>query len=148
VLAAHRKVANADNLAAALGSRLTQALELTKDGEHYRDRIEKVFGATTVQQAVCGLSLETIPSEQLDRPTLLALVEALRITGLGRLVEPTGTALPEKASIVPMAKITPVKKPVAETPAKVERPEPAADSAPTIPAEEEGAKAALTRRAS
>jgi CheY-like chemotaxis protein len=144
VLAAHRKVANADNLAAALGSRLTQALELTKDGEHYRDRIEKVFGATTVQQAVCGLSLETIPSEQLDRPTLLALVEALRITGLGRLVEPTGTALPEKASIVPMAKITPVKKPVAETPAKVERPEPAADSAPTIPAEEEGAKAALT----
>jgi CheY-like chemotaxis protein/curved DNA-binding protein CbpA len=88
-LAALKKLTPVEEVSGELQPLLGQALRLTPIGEPLRDRIEAVFGASVLRQLVSGLSLLQITEGDLDLPTLLVEVHALRVTGLVELCAPS-----------------------------------------------------------
>lgn len=139
VLGALKKMTRAADLSELLGPQLDQAMELTEAGEAFKGKIEQAFDAVTLHRAIAGASLQRLADAGMDLPSLLVVVDALLVSGLGRLCPPTTDAVPLEPGAVPMAKIAvrrvvarPSKTPSEEQPAAPAQGRPAAEPEPRV----------------
>jgi serine/threonine protein kinase len=70
----------------AMAPFLNLGVKLSPAGEHFRARIDKVFGIEVVQRLTTGNSLGDIVHREADPTRLLGLTKALRVAGLAEFV--------------------------------------------------------------
>jgi serine/threonine protein kinase len=70
----------------AMAPFLNLGVQLSSAGEHFRGRIDKVFGVEVVQRLTSGTRLADLIQEEVEATRLLGLTKALRVAGLAEFV--------------------------------------------------------------